>query len=146
MIHLHYLLIYLYIILLITLQNRFLQIGTFSVISASTNRSAYTNIHSSSNHFYYKYNHTHPKTHPTTSRTLSRPTLPLIATNPHSYNPFSTNLNNIQQPSTVSNTQSNTLKSNSFLSTSQIPQFHSFYERIHIFIQPNFFLLWYENI
>ena len=65
--------------------------------------------------------HTNPQTHPTTPRTLSRPPLPIIPSNPFSYNLSSTNINNTQQPSAVSHTQSATLLMNS-LSTSQIPQ------------------------
>ena len=64
---------------------------------------------------------TNPQSHQTTTRTLSRPPSSPILNNPLSYKLSSTNINNIQQPSTP---QNNTLQMNS-VSTSQIPQIPS---------------------
>ena len=65
--------------------------------------------------------YTNPDNHPTTSRTLCRPSIPLIPNYPLSYNLSSTNNNNCQQPPIMSQPQSNTLQMNS-VSTSQIPE------------------------
>ena len=131
MIHLQYLLNFLQIIILFTLHNQVLQIIQH-VLSTQSQQTIlrtlpYTPAQTSNlqaSTFTMNTIQTNPRNHQPTSRKLSRPPLSHTPKNPLLYNVSSTNINNIQQPSTMSHTQFNTLQMNS-VSTSQIPQIPS---------------------
>ena len=123
------------LILPITLHNKILQIRILYNIFLQLNRNKPFCVHYHTiqlkplmnvqpSTFTINRIHTNPQTHPTTSRTLSRPPSPLFPNNRLSCNLSSKKINNIPQPSTVSHTQSNTLRMIS-LSTSQIPKIPS---------------------